>query len=127
MAGIRFHQARISHIGGWNGALALAAKWFCVAAIALGGAGLAGCSAPRPAPPAPVYYSSQPIPNPTRRPPPPTTATPASATTGGAPSEASPVATPETQLPAEAQSPIVAPAPGGSPHDSSEYIEPPSR
>ncbi|MFZ2007116.1 MAG: hypothetical protein WAV02_18680, partial [Stellaceae bacterium] len=76
MVDARFHQARISQIGGRRGAVSLVAKWLCAAAIALGGAGLAGCAAPPPLP-APVYYSSQPIPNPPKRAPRPTAATPA--------------------------------------------------
>lgn len=99
--------------------IAFAARPLCAALIVLGGMELAGCSAATPAP-VPVYYASPPVPNPqrVRR---PATATPASA--GGT----TPAAAPEGQLPADAQPPTELAPPGGLPHDSSEYIEPPSR
>src|SRR5579862_7907608 len=107
-----------------------ARHWLCGALIALAGVGLAGCSAATPVLlPPPVYYSSQPVPNPSKRVPPPQPATPVSAPSGEAQSEVAPapVATPQTQLPAAAQPPTAVPPPGGTPHDSSEYIEPPAR
>jgi hypothetical protein len=109
-------------------AASYARHWLCGGLIALAGAGLAGCSPATPAPlPPPVFYSSQPVPNPSKRVPPASPATPVSATSVGAPGEVAPAAAPQTQLPADAQSPATLPPPAGLPHDATEYIEPPAR
>lgn len=110
-------------------AASCARHWLCGGLLALAGAGLAGCSTappPAPSPPA-VYRSSHPVANPSKRVPPAPSATPVSATSGEAAPEAVPVAAPQTQLPGAAQPPTAVPPPGGLPHDSSEYIEPPAR
>jgi hypothetical protein len=120
----------MSNIGTRKTVLPFAGTRLCAVLSAVGVAALAACSTPQPAsaPPAPTYYASPPVPNPQHghR---PATATPASATTGGAPSDTTaPAAAPQGQVPADAQPPAAVPPPGGQPpHDSSEYIEPPSR
>jgi hypothetical protein len=128
MVRTQFYQADMARSDTRICAASYARYWLRAGLIVLAAAGLAGCStAPPPRLPAPVYYSSPTVPNPAKRASPAQPAAPVSATSGTAPSEAAPDATSQTQLPAAAQSPTAVPPPGGMPHDSSEYIEPPAR
>lgn len=97
---------------------------------------LAGCAAPPAPAPAPkrddfyiekeTYRPRKPKPPPEVPPPKPEPPTAVSAPAAeAAPVVAQPAA--PAQLPAAAQSPTATPPAGGLPHDSSQYIEPPSR
>ena len=102
-----------------------ACNWIRVALAASAGVALVACTAATPAPVvrAPEKIRAEP-PKRVRRPPEPT---PVAVPSESVDREALPVAAPQGQLPAAAQSPAGLPPPAGAPHDSSEYIEPPSR
>lgn len=99
--------------------------WF-VAVMMVGVALGAGCAPVSPAKPDGFYIEAEPPPR-VHRPKPTDTAKPtgAPAPTDAA-AEAAPPAT-NIQLVPAAQSPTELPPPAGTPHDPSQYIEPPSR
>ena len=115
MEQLLIREKRRGHVGSWM-RVVLAASASVV---------LAACAA---ATPAPVVYTPQKPrtepPKRVRRAPEPT---PVAVPSQGVDREALPAAAPQGQLPAAAQPPAELPPPAGSPHDSSEYIEPPPR